>query len=115
MNPLFPHTLIACKCKIHPKHQIKSSLHSWYFAEVCNEWRGPQPSALPAQIRRNVAVSSLTGPGIEPNTFRTVSGGFNRHTNHHREYFKTELMHSTIKLILQRRYQFRKTLPIQNY
>ena len=64
-------------------NQIKSSLYSLYYAEACNEWRGPSPrlSAWATQLRRNVsAVASrwrhcadLTGPGIEPQTYRTES------------------------------------------
>ena len=56
--------------------QIKSSLHSPYYAEACNELRGPSPrlSAWATQLRRNVATVAsrwrhcvdLTGPGVEP-------------------------------------------------
>ena len=63
--------------------QIKSSLYSPYYAEACNEWRGPSPrlSAWKTQLRRNVATmasrwrhcADLTGPGIELQTFRTDS------------------------------------------
>ena len=63
--------------------KIKSSLHSPYYAEACNELRGPSPrlSAWAAQLRRNVAAvasrwrhcADLTGPGIEPQTSRTDS------------------------------------------
>ena len=71
--------------RIHEKHQnqIKSSLYSRYYAEACNEWRGPSPrlSAWATQLRRNVATvaspwrhcADLTGPGIEPQTSRTES------------------------------------------
>ena len=65
------------------KNQIKSSLYSPYYAEACNELRGPSPrlSAWAAQLRRNVAAvasrwrhcADLTGPGIEPQTSRTDS------------------------------------------
>ena len=63
--------------------KIKSSLYSPYYAEACNEWRGPSPrlSAWATQLRRNVATvanrwrhcADLTGPGIEPQTSRTDS------------------------------------------
>ena len=63
--------------------KIKSSLYSPYYAEACNEWRGPSPrlSAWATQLRRNVATvasrwrhcADLTGPGIEPLTSRTDS------------------------------------------
>ena len=63
--------------------KIKSSLYSRYYAEACNEWRGPSPrlSAWATQLRKNVvAVASrwrhcadLTGPDIEPQTYRTES------------------------------------------
>ena len=55
--------------------KIKSSLHSRYYAEACNEWREPSPrlSAWAAQLRRNVAAvasrwrhcADLTVPGFE--------------------------------------------------
>ena len=63
--------------------KIKSSLYLRYYAEACNELRGPSPwlSAWATQLRRNVvAVASrwrhcadLTGMGIEPQTYRTES------------------------------------------
>ena len=63
--------------------QIKSSLYSPYYAEACNEWRGPFPprSVWATQLRRNVAAvascwrhcADLTGPGIEPQISRTES------------------------------------------
>ena len=65
------------------QNQIKSSLYSPYYAEACNELRGPSPrlSAWATQLRRNVATvasrwrhcADLTGPGIEPQTSRTDS------------------------------------------
>ena len=65
------------------KIKIKSSLYSLYYAEACNELRGPSPrlSAWATQLRRNVATVAsrwrhcvdLTGPGIEPQTSRTDS------------------------------------------
>ena len=65
------------------KSKIKSSLYSSYYAEACNELRGPSPrlSAWATQLRRNVATmasrwrrcADLTGPGIEPRTSRTDS------------------------------------------
>ena len=68
------------------KNQIKSSLYSPHYAEACNELRGPSPrlSAWATQLRRNVATVAsrwglcvdLTGPGIEPQTSRTVSVRF---------------------------------------
>ena len=64
-------------------NQIKSSLYSPYYAEACNELRGPSPrlSAWATQLRRNAATvasrwrhcADLTGPGIEPQTSRTDS------------------------------------------
>ena len=63
--------------------KIKSSLYSPYYAEACNELRGPSPrlSAWATQLRRNVATVAsrwrhyvdLTGPGIESRTSRTDS------------------------------------------
>ena len=63
--------------------KIKSSLYSPYYAEACNELRGPSPrlSAWATQLRRNVATVAsrwrhcvdLTGPKIEPQTSRTDS------------------------------------------
>ena len=78
--------------------QIKSSLYSPYYAEAFNELRGPplRLSAWATQLRRNVATvasrcsgessrctsqrwretshcDDLTGPGIEPQTYRTDS------------------------------------------
>ena len=61
----------------------KSSLYSPYYAEACNELRGPSPrlSAWATQLRRSVATVAsrwrhcvdLTGTGIEPQTSRTDS------------------------------------------
>ena len=61
--------------------KIKSSLYSPYYAEACNELRGPSPrlSAWATQLRRNVTTVAsrwrhcvdLTGPGIELQTSRT--------------------------------------------
>ena len=63
------------------QNQIKSSLYSRYYAEPCNELRGPSPrlSTWATQLRRNVAAvanrwqhcADLTGLGIEPQTSRT--------------------------------------------
>ena len=63
--------------------KIKSSLYLRYYAEACNELRGPSPwlSAWATQLQRNVAAvasrwrhcADLTGPGIEPQTYRTES------------------------------------------
>ena len=62
--------------KMRKRNQIKvkSSLYSRYYAEACNEWRGPCPrlSARATQLRRNVAMvasrwrhrADLTGPGM---------------------------------------------------
>ena len=65
------------------KNQIKSSLYSPYYAEACNELRGPSPrlSAWATQFRRNIATVAsrwrhcvdFTGPGIKPQTYRTDS------------------------------------------
>ena len=75
------------KNKRPPKsNQIKSSLYSPYYAEACNELRGPSPrlSAWATQLRRNVATVAsrwrhcvdLTGPGVETPTSRTDSVRF---------------------------------------
>ena len=66
------------KSKSNVQIKIKSSLHSRYYAEACNEWRGPSPrfSAWETQLRRNVATvtivwqhcADLTDPGIKPQT-----------------------------------------------
>ena len=68
-------------------HQIKiiSSFYSRYYAEACNELRGPSPrlSAWATELRRNVAAvasrwqhcADLTGPEIEPLTSRNESVG----------------------------------------
>ena len=71
------------KLAYYKLNQIKSSLYSPYYAEACNELRGPSPrlSAWAPQLRRNVATVAsrwrhcvdLTGPGIEPQTSRTDS------------------------------------------
>ena len=63
--------------------KIKSSLYSRYYAEACNELRGPSPqfSAWATQLRRNITTVAsrwrhcvdLTGQGIEPQTSRTDS------------------------------------------
>ena len=66
------------------KSKIKSSLYSPYYAEACDEWRGPFPRLSAWAIRRNVATVAsrwqhcvdLTGPGIEPQTSRTDSKRF---------------------------------------
>ena len=65
------------------KSKIKSSLYSSYYAEACNEWRGPSPqlSTWATQLRRNVATvasrwrhcADLTGLGIKPQTSHTNS------------------------------------------
>ena len=65
------------------KSKIHSSLSSRYYAQPCNEWRSlsPQLSVWATQLRRNVAevasrwrhCADLSGPGIEPQTFRTDS------------------------------------------
>ena len=62
-------------------YQIKSSLYSGYYAEVCNELRGPSPrlSAWATHLRRNVAAvasrwrhcADLTDQGFELQTSRT--------------------------------------------
>ena len=65
------------------QNQIFIIGYSPYYAEACNELRGPSPrlSARATQLRRNVATVAsrwrhcvdLTGPGIEPQTSRTDS------------------------------------------
>ena len=64
--------------------KIKSSLYSRYYADACNEYRGPSPrlSTWATQLRRNVAAVAshwrhcvdLTDPGFDPQTYRTDSG-----------------------------------------
>ena len=64
-------------------NQIKFSLYSPYYAEACNELRGPFPrlSVWATQLRGNVATAAsrwrhcvdLTGSRIEPQTSRTDS------------------------------------------
>ena len=66
---------------LYPYTKIKSSLYSRYYAEACNERRGPSPllSAWATQLRRNFTTvasrwrhcADLTGPRIEPKTSRT--------------------------------------------
>ena len=68
---------------VSKSNQIFITVYSPYYAETCNELPGPSPrlSAWAAQLRRNVAAvasrwrhcADLTGPGIEPETFRTDS------------------------------------------
>ena len=66
------------------KIKIKSSLYSQYYAESCDEWRGPSPrlSAWATQKHRIddellATVSDLTGLGIELKTTRADSDVFN--------------------------------------
>ena len=69
--------------RIKMKKSIKSLLHSPYYAEVCNDWRGPSPrlNAWTTQLQTNVATvasrwrhcDNLTDPGIEAQTSRTDS------------------------------------------
>ena len=76
------HSQIAIRWRSEIKiKKIKSSLYSPYYAEACNELRGPSPrlSAWATQLRGNVATvasrwrhyADLTRPGIEPQTSRT--------------------------------------------
>ena len=68
------------KAYLTTKSKIKSSLYSPYYAEAYNELRGPslRLSAWATQLRRNVATVvsrwrhcvKLTGPGVEPQTYR---------------------------------------------
>ena len=78
-------TAEEAKLLLTPKSssKIKSSLYLPYYAEACNELRGPSPwlSAWATQLRRNVATVGsrwqhcvdLTTQGIEPQTTRTDS------------------------------------------
>ena len=78
-----PISLFSYRDCVFMSNQIKSSLYSPYYAETCNELRGPSPrlSAWATQLRRNVATvasrwrrcADLTGPRIEPQTSRTDS------------------------------------------
>ena len=83
MHTIFALTAVALsECNLN-KIKSKSSLYSPYYAEACDELRGPSPrlSAWATQLRRNVATVAsrwrhwvdLTGPGIEPQTSRTDS------------------------------------------
>ena len=82
-NRKLEHLILHLNCTERIKSKIKSSLYSPYYAEACNELRGPFPrlSAWATQLRRNVATVAsrwrhcvdLTGPGIEPQTSRTDS------------------------------------------
>ena len=86
IEPVLPFNFRPCSDSgyyIRSKIKIKSSLYSPYYAEACNELRGPSPrlSAWATQLRRNVATVAsrwrhyvdLTGPGFEPQTSRTDS------------------------------------------
>ena len=63
--------------------KIKSSLYSRYFAEACNECRGPfsRLGAWGTQLQRNVAAvasgwrhcADLTDPEFQPQIYRTDS------------------------------------------
>ena len=74
---------VTCYALQRNENQIKSSLYSPYYAEACGELRGPSTrlSACATQLRRNVATVAsrwrhcvdLTGPGMEPQTYRTDS------------------------------------------
>ena len=91
---------------INIKIKIKSSLYSPYYAEACNELRGPSPrlSAWATQLQRNVATvasrwrhcADLTGPGIEPQTSRTDS-----------VRLATELTAGMINIIMQNNIPFK--------
>ena len=86
MKMIFFKLLSSNDAIITLKSKIKSSLYSPYYAEACNELRGPSPrlSAWATQLRRNVATAvsrwrhcvDLTSPGIEPQTSRTDSVRF---------------------------------------
>ena len=70
-------------CYTSNQNQIFIIGYSPYYAEACNEWRGPSPrlSAWATQLQRNVVTVTsrwrhcvdLTGPVIEPQTSRTNS------------------------------------------
>ena len=70
-------------CSDNAAQKIISSLYSPYYAQACNEWRGPPPrlSAWATQLRTNVATvasrwqhcADLTDPGIEAQTSCTDS------------------------------------------
>ena len=64
---------------------IKSSLYSHNYAEGCNEWQAPSPwskrlgNTAPKKYQSGgepLSVSDLTGPGIEPKTYRTINDVF---------------------------------------
>ena len=97
---IFQCIYIETACLSYPiffKINIKSSLYSPYYAEACNELRGPSPrlSAWATQHRRNVATVAsrcrhyvdLTGPGIEPQTSRTDSVRISTELTAGRSYF----------------------------
>ena len=64
------------------KSTIKPSLYSRYFAEACNDWRGPSPrlsagqysSEETLQLWRAVGdtVFDLTDPGFEPRSLAPI-------------------------------------------
>ena len=63
--------------------QIKSSSYSRYYAEACNEWRGPSSriSARTVPKKHHSSgdiVSDLTGLETEPLTFFTNTDVFNQ-------------------------------------
>ena len=68
--------LMSFVCRKFLLHQIESSLYSPYYAEACNELRGPSPSLLPGQLRSEETwqrwrvvgntESDLTARVIEP-------------------------------------------------
>ena len=63
----------TCGTKKIAHQNIKSSLYSRYYAEACNEWRGPSPrlGTGATQLPRNDTVSDLTDPATEPQISRT--------------------------------------------
>ena len=84
-----------CSCfgfSVNQIKQKKSLSYSQFYAEACNEWRGPSPrlsvwqhsSEEMSQRWRAVGdcrLSELVDRGIEPKTSRTGSDVFNDYTN----------------------------------
>ena len=71
--------------------QTKTSSYSRYYAQACNQWRGPSPrhSAWVTQLRKNVAVVAsswrhcvlFNQPGTRTQTSHILSDVFKHYTN----------------------------------
>ena len=103
---LKPYNFSQIQARAQPEPDPKSPSpidnSSRYYAEACNEWRGPSPwlIAWTTQLRRKLAkVTSrwrhcvnLTGAGTEPQTFRAKSDVFNRYANQAVCFERTSMM-----------------------